>query len=102
MKNVPTFFEEIKKKIKKKKKKWAKLFFLSFYGLTQISKLTIRVFLFLALRVKTSILSVRFFMANGKTKSWHCIKSEHNFVNKLNCSWIQLTMLYLNYGKIIF
>ena len=36
------------------------------------------------------------FHGNGKTKSWHCIKSEYNLVNKLNCSWIQLTMLYLN------
>ena len=38
------------------------LFFLDYFGLTQVSKLKIRIISFLSLRVKTSILSVRFFM----------------------------------------
>ena len=50
------------------------LFFPSFFGLTSIFdnksifilKLTIRVFSFLALQVKTSVLSVRFFMTMAK------------------------------------
>ena len=42
------------------------LFFPSFYGLIRKLKLTKRAFLFLALREKTSILSLKFFMTMAK------------------------------------
>ena len=42
------------------------LFFPSFHGLTRILKLTVRVFLFVALRVKISIWSVKFFIAMAR------------------------------------
>ena len=103
MKNVPTFFEEILKKKKNGQNIFPvpltchQLFFLSFYGLTQISKWTIRVFLFfISGFVSKNINFVgQIFHGNGKTKSWHCIKSEYNLVKKLNYSWIQLTLLKL-------
>ena len=75
LKNVPTY-HKIKPTIyKEMTKNWAKYlsyfsyyrpFFPSFYGLTRKLKLTKRAFLFLALREKTSILSLKFFMAMAK------------------------------------
>ena len=94
LKIVPNFYEEMITN-------WAKSlscsltyhqqFFPSFYGLTWTLKLTIRAFLSLTLRVKTSILSFRFFTKNGKTKSWDYIKSEYNLETKLKYRWIHLT-----------
>ena len=63
----------------------------NFYGLTWTLKLTIKAFLSLGLRVKTSILPVIFFHGNGKTKLWDYIKSEWNLESKLRYFWIQLT-----------
>ena len=58
-------------------------FFPSFYGLTQTLKLTKRAFLSLALQVKTSILSVRFFTKMARLN--HGITLNQN--TTLKASW---------------
>ena len=55
------------------------LFFPSFYGLARILKLTIRVFLFMALQVKGSTSSVRFFMTT--------VRLDHGIILNQNATW---------------
>ena len=69
MKNLPTFYNEMIKNcanICLAPVPYHQLFFPSFHGLTRILKLTVRVFLFLALRVKISIWSVKVFIAMAR------------------------------------
>lgn len=67
--NIPTFY---RKMIKNEKiicpfsLAYLQLFFPSFYGLSLILKLAIKIFLFLVLRVKVSILLVRFFITMAR------------------------------------
>ena len=66
-------------------------FFPSFYGLTQILKLTITAFLSLTLRVKTSILSVRFFTKMERLNHGIILNQNTTLKTTLKYRWIQLT-----------
>ena len=63
LKNIPNFYKEMRANGQNLSLlPYYQRFFPSFYGLTQILKLTIRAFLSLTLQVKTSVFLVRFFM----------------------------------------
>ena len=77
-------------------------FFPSFYDLTRTLKLTIRAYLSLVLRVKASILSVRFFTKMARLNHGIILNQNTTLKTSWNIVGFNKQMFYLNYGYNVF